>query len=479
MIKTDMYHPSNPSYMAFHQQNTPRSNTLPQNQLKPEDDKRETDEKENNEKKPSATDQGRLQPGNIFKTKTSLPVKQQIKVREENKEEKEQDHGDKTTSEKTGSNKKSISYQNTEKTEQTQTKKYTGEQGKAPGLQRKEMPENRSVSRESRSVAHNRAESYKPTETLNLRDILLKNSYSSLSYTSDPYAGNSFTREQGLLANLVTGNIKLTKSEDDIKKAKDDARGSSEGEGETGEGKSSHGRQAKTGRAGSYKHRSRDNKINYFFNPTAQREEGKEALNEYIKARQTISQDSSEKQPVRNEPKRVNIESFFLDPKLPPVPRKSVNSENNLRSTRELPSSVSAAIISNRQDGDNLRSTRELSPGDSPVIIQKANQREIAGSVTGHERGHDSQEKESSGTTNRSGIAASIEEIRKKHQKGYKKFKTNPVDEQMEGTSSALQTGKSPAQSLSSQFLSANQTAAGHEAVHNLTHRQADQNFTI
>ncbi|MEQ8170076.1 MAG: hypothetical protein ABRQ38_14375, partial [Candidatus Eremiobacterota bacterium] len=118
-------------------------------------------------------------------------------------------------------------------------------------------------------------------QTLDLKELLLKTATAAPA-SSDPAMSYPVTREQRILANLVTGEMKALinpgLNEKETKKS-DNLPMEEEIKGQENSGtKEKAGRKSKN-----YKHDGKENKINYFFNPLIPREDNKEKLLEYLK----------------------------------------------------------------------------------------------------------------------------------------------------------------------------------------------------
>jgi len=109
------------------------------------------------------------------------------------------------------------------------------------------------------------------------KSISEKNSLHRISLQSDPSVSYPVTREQKILASLVTGDVKPSVREDkdkkDIKK-----NNTSEVREEDIKGNTVRGRFVRQGR----KEKKNEGKINYFFNPIIPREDSKKKLEEYL-----------------------------------------------------------------------------------------------------------------------------------------------------------------------------------------------------
>ena len=234
-----------------------------------------------------------------------------------------------------------------------------------------------------REVSAGNKEQHTSTQTLNLRELLLKNSYSRLSFISDPAVSAPFTKEQATLASLVTGNIgPKNKYEDDDKKKKDDLQSSGEGDGETEDVKGNTGRTrtVRTGRTGRYKGKDRENKVNYFFNPLSMGESDKEEFSEYIKTRQMKTRYSANRKTSSNVFSR---RASTLDPKLPPIPFKSSREQDKLkteatdmtpsRTLQSTPQKIQQASEANHE-ADHVR-TRAAVPEKLPLEDLKVSQK--------------------------------------------------------------------------------------------------------
>ncbi|MEQ8191842.1 MAG: hypothetical protein ABRQ39_28010, partial [Candidatus Eremiobacterota bacterium] len=98
-----------------------------------------------------------------------------------------------------------------------------------------------------------------------------------ISTKSDPAMSHPVTREQKILASLVTGDVKpffREKKDKDNKNNSPELTGQVEGKENTGRGRS-----IRQGRRG----KKDESRINYFFNPIIPREDSKKKLEEYLK----------------------------------------------------------------------------------------------------------------------------------------------------------------------------------------------------
>jgi len=137
-------------------------------------------------------------------------------------------------------------------------------------------------------------ESFGGSQTLNLRELLLRNTHSKFSVESDPGVSEAFTREQSVIARSITGEVPSLEGDMSSLDTKDDAlQDSDDDDGEEGGIKNKKGKGGikKIARRGkSSGRRTGGNKINYFFNPMVSGEEGKETLQEYIKTKNQVTQ---------------------------------------------------------------------------------------------------------------------------------------------------------------------------------------------
>ena len=185
------------------------------------------------------------------------------------------------------------------------------------------------------------------------KSISEKNSLHRISLQSDPSVSYPVTREQKILASLVTGDVKPSVREDkdkkDIKK-----NNTSEVREEDIKGNTVRGRFVRQGR----KEKKNEGKINYFFNPIIPREDSKKKLEEYLNTKY-----SSARVKVRGEKKSSQSA-------LSPGVSSGLKKNDGLSKNISLQSPLSRFL--NHNDRTNEKQTEKPEETPSPGKALKA-----------------------------------------------------------------------------------------------------------
>ncbi|MEQ8187774.1 MAG: hypothetical protein ABRQ39_07345, partial [Candidatus Eremiobacterota bacterium] len=197
-----------------------------------------------------------------------------------------------------------------------------------------QVPEKKSPSKSDHNQGEVTDEKNNATKPLNLRELLLqKKSYSNFSVPPNPIASSPFTREQGLLANLITGNLK-NKSEDI--RDRDDSHNT--GDEEKVSRETSQMKRPGSGKSRYLKHKEKEQ--SYLF---SHKEKGRKEFLEYIRSKKnrekTSENEISDKERSCSDISgtgRAHAKSFSPASKLVRTPSVLPAGKDTGRGTREL-----------------------------------------------------------------------------------------------------------------------------------------------
>jgi hypothetical protein len=219
--------------------------------------------------------------------KPEIPLKNQIE-KKENDREKHDIEGKKTDSSAPLFTGKTSTKSGDTKTPLTDEKKSMGREKTEGGVAEKKLINIDNTLKELRKAIDNLKTQNSPVTDSN-KFLPEKTSIHRASHQSDPSVSYPVTREQRILASLVTGDVKpFIKEEKDKNDTGTSPEYTGEGEERNIKGNTVRGRFIRSGRRGkSYKDES-SNKINYFFDPVMPRENSKKKLEEYLKAKYSV-----------------------------------------------------------------------------------------------------------------------------------------------------------------------------------------------